>query len=235
MSLPRYAEYKDGGMPWLGAVPAHWGICTLKRVASLRSGESITADSIETEGPYPVYGGNGLRGYTDGFTHEGDFVLVGRQGALCGNVNYANGRFWASEHAVVVTPVKQASITWLGELLRAANLGQYSVSAAQPGLSVDAIASLGVPYPPIGEQLGIARFLGRETARIDALIAEQEKLLALLAEKRQATISHAVTRGLDPNVPMKDSGIAWLGEVPAHWEVRRLRVIATVQTGIAKG
>ena len=235
MSLPRYPEYKDSGVPWLGAVPAHWGICTLKRVASLRSGESITADSIETEGPYPVYGGNGLRGYTDGFTHEGDFVLVGRQGALCGNVNYANGRFWASEHAVVVTPVKQASITWLGELLRAANLGQYSVSAAQPGLSVDAIASLGVPYPPIGEQLGIARFLGRETARIDALIAEQEKLLALLAEKRQATISHAVTRGLDPNVPMKDSGIAWLGEVPAHWEVRRLRVIATVQTGIAKG
>src|SRR5690606_39732616 len=137
----------------------------------------------------------------------------------------------ASEHAVVVTPVKQASITWLGELLRAANLGQYSMSASQPGLYVDAIASLGVPYPPIGEQLGIARFLGRETARIDALIAEQEKLLALLAEKRQATISHAVTRGLDPNVPMKHSGIDWLGEVPAHWQIVPFRYCVDFQEG----
>lgn len=226
MSLPAYPEYRRSGIDWIPDVPAHWDVCHLKRIASLRSGESITAEMIEPEGLYPVYGGNGLRGYTDDFTHEGRFALVGRQGALCGNVNYAEGKFWASEHAVVATPLASTQTAWLGELLRAMDLNQYSVSAAQPGLSVEAISNLRVPVPPRDEQVSIAMFLARETAKIDALIAEQEKLLALLAEKRQATISHAVTRGLDPNAPMKDSGIPWLGEVPAHWETVRLRHLA---------
>jgi type I restriction enzyme S subunit len=80
-----------------------------------------------------------------------------------------------------------------------------------------------LPFPPHEEQTAIAAFLDRETAKIDALIAEQEKLIALLAEKRQATISHAVTRGLNPDAPMKDSGVAWLGEVPAHWEIAKIK------------
>lgn len=235
MSLPRYGEYKDSGIDWVATVPSHWEICALKRIANLRSGESITAEQIEEVGPYPVYGGNGLRGFTFSFTHEGRFPLIGRQGALCGNVNYSAGKFWASEHAVVATPAKPVETTWLGEMLRAMNLNQYSVSAAQPGLSVELISRIGVPYPPIEEQAAIAAFLDHETAKIDALIAEQEKLIALLAEKRQATISHAVTRGLKPDVPMKDSGVAWLGSVPAHWNITRLKFVASVQTGIAKG
>lgn len=91
------------------------------------------------------------------------------------------------------------------------------------------------PFPPAIEQSAIASFLDRETGKIDALVAEQERLIALLKEKRQAVISQAVTKGLDPNVPMKASGVEWLGEVPAHWEVKRLRFLAQVQTGIAKG
>jgi len=102
------------------------------------------------------------------------------------------------------------------------NLNQYSVSAAQPGLSVEAVSRLVVPYPPHEEQKAIGAFLDRETAKIDVLIAEQEKLLTLLAEKRQATISHAVTRGLNPDAPMKDSGVTWVGEVPKHWKIVRL-------------
>jgi type I restriction enzyme S subunit len=90
-----------------------------------------------------------------------------------------------------------------------------------------------IALPPRVEQKAIAYFLDHETAKIDALIAEQEKLLALLTEKRQATISHAVTRGLDPSAPMKDSDISWLGEVPVHWEVRRLRFVADISTGDA--
>ncbi len=235
MSLPRYPEYRDSGVAWLGEIPAHWPVQSLKRVAILRSGESITAEQIDVDGEYPVYGGNGLRGFTDRFTHEGRYALIGRQGALCGNVNYSSGKFWASEHAVVVTPVKPVSVTWLGELLRAMNLNQYSVSAAQPGLSVEIISNLRIPFPSDAEQQAIAAFLDCETAKIDALVTEQEKLLTLLAEKRQATISHAVTKGLDPEAPMKDSGVEWLGEVPAHWEISRLKFVASVQTGVAKG
>lgn len=188
----------------------------------MASGEQITGESIEAVGDYPVFGGNGLRGFTNAYTHDGHYALIGRQGALCGNINFANGKFWASEHAVVVSPKLPCSVRWLGELLRTMNLGQYSITAAQPGLSVEAVANLRIPIPPSAEQSLIAAFLARETAKIDGLVEEQRRLVELLKEKRQAVISHAVTKGLDPTVPMKDSGVEWLGEVPAHWEVKKL-------------
>ena len=219
MSFPRYAAYRDSGVAWLGDVPAHWAVMPIKRLAFLQSGESITAERIDESGDFPVYGGNGLRGYTNAFTHAGEFVLIGRQGALCGNINYGYRKFWASEHAVVVTPTKSLTTKWLGEVLRAMNLNQYSVSAAQPGLSVEAVAQLMIPVPLREEQAAIATFLDHETAKIDALVDVQKRLIELLKEKRQAVISQAVTKGLDPNVPMKDSGVEWLGEVPGHWEL----------------
>lgn len=199
-----------------------WPLTRLKFVASLRSGDSITADSIEDTGDYPVFGGNGLRGFTSRYTHDGDFVLIGRQGALCGNINYASGRFWASEHAVVVDTHGKANIRWLGELLRSLNLNQYSQSAAQPGLAVDVIANIEISVPPLAEQRAIADYLDRETGRIDRLVAAKERLLDLLAEKRSALIARAVIRGLDPNVEMKPSGVEWLGDIPEHWETRRI-------------
>lgn len=225
MSFPRYPAYKDSGVEWLGEVPEHWEVQPLKHMVGMRSGEAITADEIEDDGEYPVFGGNGLRGYASSFTHDGSYALIGRQGALCGNVNYATGRFWASEHAVVCVPRRPLVTRWFGELLRAMNLGQYSIAAAQPGLSVDLVGRIRAPVPPHDEQVVIAAFLDRETAHIDALVAEQERLIALPREKRQAVISHAVTKGLDPNVPMKDSGIEWLGEVPAHWQRTRLKAL----------
>ncbi len=228
MTVPAYPAYRESGVEWIGAVPPTWQIIPLKHVVSMQSGEQITAERIEDEGGFPVYGGNGLRGYTTAFTHDGHFALIGRQGALCGNINYANGQFWASEHAVVATPRVPCAVRWLGELLRAMDLGQYSVTAAQPGLSVEAVGNLRIPLPPPAEQTAIAAFLDRETGKIDTLVAEQERLIALLKEKRQAVISQAVTKGLDASAPMKDSGVAWLGQVPAHWEVTRLgRVTAT--------
>jgi type I restriction enzyme, S subunit len=223
MSFPRYPKYKPSGIDWLGDVPEHWDTVALKRLTSLKSGDSITADDIEETGDYPVFGGNGLRGFTSRFTHDGHFVVVGRQGALCGNINYATGKFWASEHAVVATPLKPVVTNWLGEMLRAMNLNQHSVSAAQPGLSMEFVGNLRTILPPLSEQTAIAAFLDRETAKIDALVAEQRRLIDLLKEKRQAVISHAVNKGLNPHTPMKPSGIDWLGDVPEHWRVSPLQ------------
>jgi type I restriction enzyme S subunit len=214
----------------LGKAPSHWEICALKRVAALRSGDSITAEQIAEQGEYPVYGGNGRRGFTSNYTHEGSYALIGRQGALCGNINYAHGKFWASEHAVVVTPTKNVDTFWLGETLRAMNLNQYSASAAQPGLSVDTISRLMIPLPPLNEQSAIAEFLSLETHKIDALITEQERLVALLAEKRQSTVCHAVTHGLNTSVETKDSGVPWLGRIPAHWGVCQSRRLFAVRS-----
>ena len=223
-----YPEYKDSGIDWLGKIPTHWQTLKIKYIADLKSGDSLTSEAISDDAEYPVYGGNGFRGYTTKYTHEGVHPLIGRQGALCGNINYANGKFWASEHAVIVTPLKEANPFWLGELLRSMNLGQYSISAAQPGLAVDNIKNLAIPHPSITEQNQIAAFLNRETAKIDQLIAKQQQLIELLKEKRQAVISHAVTKGLNPNVKMKPSGVEWRGDVPEHWTVTRLKYHITL-------
>ncbi|NML67967.1 restriction endonuclease subunit S [Hymenobacter sp. RP-2-7] len=221
--MKKYENYKSVELEWLGSVPAHWEVKKLKHVVGLNSGDSITAETIHPEGPYPVFGGNGLRGYTDSLTHEGHFVLIGRQGALCGNINYAQGAFFASEHALVATPKVEFATTWLGELLRSMNLGQYSQAAAQPGLSADRLQKLAIPVPPLPEQRAIAAYLDHKTTQLDALLDQKETLLQLLQQKRQALINEALTQGLDPGAPRKPSGVAWLGDVPAHWEVKRLK------------
>jgi type I restriction enzyme S subunit len=231
-----YPEYKVAGDDcWFDQVPTHWKIKRISYVALLKSGDSIVSEQIEAKGDYPVFGGNGHRGYTNHFNHEGSYILVGRQGALCGNINYGYGRFWASEHAVVVHPTLDVNIKWFGETLRAMDLNQYNVSAAQPGLAVANITCLKVPFPSIDEQTKIANFLDHETAKIDTLIDKQQQLIKLLKEKRQAVISHVVTKGISnkehPQAPMKDSGVEWLGEVPEHWDVSKFGYIAQVVRG----
>jgi type I restriction enzyme S subunit len=220
MSLPRYPRYKDSGVPWLGDVPEHWKMCALKRIASLQSGETINSDSIEESETYPVFGGNGLRGYTTTYTHDGKYALIGRQGALCGNVNYASGKFWASEHAVVVSPIKRVETVWLGELLRAMNLNQYSVSAAQPGLSVEVIRNLPIVLPPSLEQACIAAFLDREVGKIDALVEEQRRLTEPTYEKPRAKLAEFESkqqRGSTMSFKVSDKGgvsVYGLGRFP---------------------
>lgn len=115
MSFPRYPKYKDSGVEWLGEVPEHWKTVALKRMVRLQSGDVIQAEAIEETGSYPVFGGNGRRAFTEDFNHDGSFVLIGRQGALCGNVTYASERFWASEHAVVAHPLNELDTFWLGD------------------------------------------------------------------------------------------------------------------------
>ncbi|WP_149938199.1 restriction endonuclease subunit S [Acinetobacter baumannii] len=227
----KYAEYKDSGVEWLGEIPSHWKVVKLSYKLRLLSGDGITAFDIEDTGTYPVFGGNGLRGFTEKYNCDGEYALVGRQGALCGNINVARGKFFATEHAVVVYPYEKFNLTYLSEFLRFMDLGQYSVSAAQPGIAVDRINALPIVTPTLDEQNSIGDFLDHETAKIDHLIEKQQQLIELLKEKRQAVISHAVTKGLNPNVPMKDSGVAWLGEVPEHWDVIYIKHLTEVKRG----
>ncbi len=184
-------------MEWLGEIPGHWEVHSLKRLAELKSGDGITSEEIHETGDYAVYGGNGLRGYCSKYTHEGEFVLIGRQGALCGNINYAKGKFWASEHAVVATPQKTYKTIWFGELLRAMNLNQYSMAAAQPGLSVERISNIQIPVPPLDEQKEIENFFVEKFKKIDELIRILNNQVELNKEYRTALISEAVTGKID--------------------------------------
>lgn len=223
-TLPKYETYKNSGIEWLGEIPSHWSFKALKHIASLRSGETIKPDDFSEDG-YPVYGGNGFRGYTPTYTNDGSYILIGRQGALCGNVNYASGKFYASEHAIVVYPKSKIETLWLGETIRVADFNRFSQSAAQPGIAVAIIKDVYLPFPPLEEQTAIAHFLDQKTAQIDAAIAIKEQQIALLKERKQILIQQAVTQGLDPTVPMKDSGVEWIGEIPAHWEVKKAKFI----------
>ncbi|KAA0221564.1 restriction endonuclease subunit S [candidate division KSB1 bacterium] len=191
--LDPHPRLKPSGIEWLGEVPEHWVVKKIRHLALLKSGENITSEELEDDGEFPVFGGNGIRGYSSRFSHEGHYVLIGRQGALCGNINYAKGKFWASEHAVVVSPLTEFATAWLGELLRAMNLNQYSISAAQPGLSVEMINRLNIPVPPLSEQRAIADYLDRETAKIEQMTAKVEEAIARLQEYRAALITAAVT------------------------------------------
>lgn len=184
---------RDSGILEISKIPEHWKIVKLKYIALLKSGDFINSDAIMEEGEFPVFGGNGLRGFTSSFSHDGDYVLIGRQGALCGNINFATGRFWASEHAIVVTIQKDHNVRWLGTLLENMNLNQYSQSAAQPGLSVEFIANLNIPVPPVSEQNAIVSSLNDMMLRIDSISNSTEKTIAFLKERRAALIMAAVT------------------------------------------
>ena len=195
--LEPHTRFKDSGIDWLGEVPEGWVVKRLSYIVLLKSGDNITSEQMAEGGDYPVYGGNGFRGYYSSYTHEGKFILIGRQGALCGNINYAEGKFWASEHAIVVNPLTRFAVKWLGESLRAMNLNQYSVSAAQPGLSVSQIGSLKIPVPSLVEQTAIATYLDRETSKIDRLVEKVEAAVGRLQEYRTALITAAVTGKID--------------------------------------
>lgn len=149
--------YKKTPVGW---IPEEWEICKLEWVSeSFKSGEGITSSEITALGDYPVYGGNGLRGYTDKYNHNGNFILIGRQGALCGNILVVTGKTYISEHAIAVSVNKKSDYLWLGYYLEFMNLNRLSESSAQPGLAVNKLLKLKIPLPPILEQKKIALVL----------------------------------------------------------------------------
>ncbi|KAA6183062.1 hypothetical protein F2Q65_16720 [Thiohalocapsa marina] len=207
MKLAPYREYKDSGVPWLGKIPAHWEATRLKRVSQVQSGVTLgknynlTSDQIMETGEFAVYGGNGLRGYFSNYNKDGKYLLVGRQGALCGNVHRVEGKFWATEHAVVTDVRLGVSTDWYYYMLTVMNLNQYSESAAQPGISVEKIQNLRTALPSLEEQEAIVSHIERETATIDYTITRAEHEIELMREYRPRLISHSVNTAGDRHAP----------------------------------
>jgi type I restriction enzyme S subunit len=195
----------------LGVIPEDWDALDLKAVCSMKSGEGITSASIDDFSEYPCYGGNGLRGYTSCFTHDGTFALIGRQGALCGNVVGARGKFFASEHAVVVTARPGIDISFLTYVLGRMHLNRYSESSAQPGLSVSKVLKLTLAVPPTeAEQRAIAAAL----SDVDALLGGLDRLIAKKRDLKQAAMQQLLT------------GQTRLPGFNGEWEVKRLGDVA---------
>lgn len=175
-SLPalRFPEFREADS---------WDICTLEDLCTMRAGQYIRASEIQEEPSsdlYPCYGGNGLRGYAKSYTHEGRFPLIGRQGALCGNVKFAEGQFHATEHAIVATPKRSVSVDCLFYLLDFMQLNKHATGQAQPGLSVGALEQLPAWKPGEDEQAQIASALGTAD---DLITAQEAKVLNLRRHK----------------------------------------------------
>jgi len=244
MSLPSYEKYKDSDIYWLGKVPEHWRVQRLKNAADICMGQSLPSEQCNLEGIGLPF----LQGCAEfGTSHptaekhcdaapkvakEGDLLFSVR--APVGKLNVANMNYGIGRGLCAIRPNRGYNprylFYWLSKTAYA--LDAVSTGSTYEAVSVNQVASSVALTPEAGEQLAIADFLDRETAKIDALIAEQQRLIELLQEKRQAVISHAVTKGLNPNAPTKDSGVEWLGEVPEHWDTTPMRrVLIKIEQG----
>ncbi|NBC36253.1 restriction endonuclease subunit S [Novosphingobium sp. FSY-8] len=261
MSFPPYAEYKDSGVAWLGAVPGHWEVTRLKLACEVFP-SNVDKKSVEGEAAVR------LCNYTNVYYHEritDDFPFME---ATATDDQIARFTLKAGDTIITKdseTPDDIARSAYVPETLEGVICG-YHLSMVRPrevacgafikryfdtpsarayfhvsangltrvGLGQYALDNAPIALPPLAEQEAIAGFLDREVGKIDGLVAEQERLIALLKEKRQTVISHAVTKGLNASAPLKDSGIEWLGQIPEHWEVKPLKYgISFIESGVS--
>lgn len=252
MSFPAYSAYTDSGVEWLGVVPEHWSVKPLRYLGRFRKGLTITkADLTDTGIPCLNYGEvhslypfevnqdmqalkcvpvEYLETEPSSCINYGDFVFADTSEDLegVGNFTHVSGLepLFAGYHTIIYSldsDVRSRFLAYCLESFAFRTQLRMGVKGVKVFSVTQEILRGGIAWlPTIAEQTQIALFLDHETARIDALIEEQQRLIELLKEKRQAVISHAVTKGLDPTVPMKDSGVEWLGEVPVHWEANAM-------------
>lgn len=257
MSFPAYPEYKDSGVPWLGEVPAHWDVVPLGRMGRFSAsgidklhveGQPLTRmvnyTDIYANARAEIVQGEHLMvtSTTEDKLHEhtlsdGDFLFTPSSETAddIGHVAVFRASAGPAVFSYHLTRYQSKRVD--------PDFGRFALNAAyvrrqfilkargttRQILGRNDFNSTVISVPDLQEQAVIAAFLDQETAKIDALVAEQERLIALLKEKRQAVISHAVTKGLNPHAPMKHSGIEWLGEIPAHWMAGKLKHVATVK------
>jgi len=215
--LKPYPSYRDSGVEWLGAVPAHWEVWRLKNTIYLQRGYDLDATKF-IKGRYPVCGSNGIIGYHNNFKSSGPGITIGRSGSV-GEVNYIASDFWPHNTAIYVKKYFNSDVRFIFYLLKTIDLKGLSAGSAVGTLNRNYIHQLAVTIPPLPEQTAIARVLDFADRRIRRSIQAKLKLIKLLEEEKQAVINQAVTRGLDPDVRLKPSGVEWLGDVPEHWEV----------------
>ena len=248
MSEPRLG-LKDTGVEWLGLIPDHWELAPFRALIDERTARNEGAKVTDYLSlmanvgviPYEEKGDVGNKKPED----LSKCKLVYPGNLLINSMNYGIGSFGLSRYFGVCSPVyivlkpksEVMNTSFAHRLLQSRAFQTYAQSfgngilAHRAAIGFDTLKALPMPLPPVTEQIAIAAFLDRETGKIDALVEEQKRLLQLLKEKRQAIISHAVTKGLDPNARMKPSGLEWLGDVPEHWEVLPLKRLGVFEAG----
>lgn len=217
--MKQYDSYKDSGVEWIGKVPSHWEILPFKRAITINNGCDYKHVQVEEDG-YPVIGSGGQFAWASQYMYDGEVVLLGRKGTIDKPLYY-KGKFWTVDTMFYGIPKKNANCKYL--LYQAKNIPfeRYATATALPSMTQTDLNNNAICMPPLKEQAAIANYLDKKCSEIDNVISAQQKRIALLQELKQSIITHAVTKGLDPNVEMKDSGVEWIGEVPKHWDVMK--------------
>ena len=248
-----YPDYRDSGVEWLGEIPTHWEVRRLKYLATANDEALPETTDPSMEITYVDIGNvDSIQGITDveelvfenapsrarRIVRQGDLIISTVRTYLraIAKIQATDANLIVSTGFAVIRP-RQMDNGFVAYAVNAPYFVErvvaHSVGVSYPAINASELACLDIAFPSLFEQRAIAAFLDRETARIDALVAKKERLIELLQEKRTALISHAITKGLDPDVPMKDSGVEWLGEIPAHWEAVRLKQASQIQGGFA--
>lgn len=243
--MKKYDSYKDSGVDWIGEVPIHWKVTKLKFIGNIICGgtPSTTNEEYWTGNIPWIQSGkvqNNIvfldvvdKKITENALVESstklvkkDSVLIAITGATCSNIGYLTFETAVNQSIVAVEPSNFNSVL-LFFLLKSQKeqILFHQSGGAQGGVTKGDMMNIYIPYPTVEEQITIANYLDQKTTQIDDLIAKKEQFIQLLEEERVAVINQAVTKGLDPKVPMKDSGIEWLGEIPEHWEVKKLKFL----------
>ena len=207
-----------------------WKEGKLKHLAVIRNGQDYK-EVVSESGIYPVYGSGGVFAKATDFLYDGKSVLFGRKGTI-DKPRLAAGRFWTVDTMFYSEIDRHACPEFVYYVATTIPYSLYSTSTALPSMTQDDLKNHAVLIPSFTEQRQIAAYLNRETAKIDKLIAKQQKLIKLLQEKRQAVISQAVTKGLAPNVKMKDSGVEGINFIPEHWKISKLKRVAISKIGL---
>lgn len=216
----------------IASVADGWSTVRLKRVCRLAYGDSLAGESRDG-GSVPVYGSNGRVGHHSVANTLAPCIVVGRKGSF-GKVNFSSEPVFAIDTTYWIdSRCTTADLRWLFYVLTWLRLDAISKDSAIPGLDRGEAYECSVPLPPLAEQRSIVRFLDHADRRIRRAIRAKQKLIALLNEQKQAVIHRAVTRGLHPNVRLKPSGVEWLGDVPEHWDVKRLKSMTRFRNGFA--
>jgi len=232
----RYDSYKDSGVEWLGEIPDHWSIHRMKFVGRIKTGEMDTIDK-QDKGSYPFFVRSQIVERINTYSYDEEAVLTAGDGVGVGKVfHYINGKFEYHQRVYKISHFREVHGKFLYYYMQA-NLAnevlKLSAKSTVDSLRLPMLQNFPIVKGSIAEQTRIVTFLDQKTAEIDEAIAKKQRLIDLLQEQKAILINQAVTKGLNPDAPMRDSGVEWIGEIPAHWAVKRLKHIATIEYGIA--
>ena len=226
--MKKYENYKDSGLEWLGIVPEHWEILPFKRGVSINNGRDYK--HVQSEEGYPVIGSGGQFAFASDYLYDGEVILLGRKGTI-DKPRYFNGKFWTVDTMFYAIPNQKCIAKYMYYQALTIPFSLYSTDTALPSMTQTDLGNHLMCFPPTFEQRAIASYLDQKVGKIDTLISEKEKMVEDLKAYRSSLITETVTKGLNKEVKMKDSGLEWLGMVPEHWGILPFKRGVSINNG----